>query len=537
MFKELLLLLQLFLLSRAAENPVVTLDYGKFQGKYDNRYNIAYFRKIPFGASTAGANRFRAPQPPPIIAENEVYDTDQDFDMCPQREDSGSEDCLYLGIYSRPWDTKAPPKRPVLVVFFGGGFIRGSASFTLPPFAYPILNVNTANDFVVVYPNYRTNAFGFLPGRRVKDSPTADLNAGLLDQNFALEWVQKHIARFGGDPDDMIIWGQSAGAGSVVAQVAAQAQQQKPGPKLFHRALASSPFWPKTYRYDEPEAEALYDQLVSLAGCAGQTGDSLECLRAVDVQKLREAALQISAANTYTTSSFNWAPVIDGDFLRAPLSSLAATAPGTTMWTMYNTHEGENFLPDSLSRSSRDKDDPALDSWLRGYLPRFDDAKIAAVKALYPLDGQAENVVLDSTRVRAGLIFRDSVLACPGLWAAQAAQASQGGKAFLGEYTISPAKHDDDAIYWNQVNEIQQTDPFIYQGYTGAFGSFFQTGDPNAQGPPPQTGATKKPYAAVPPLQSGQEWVTKSDSFETHDVAMLTKRCAFWKDNAESVPL
>ena len=89
---------------------------------------------------------------------------------------------------------------------------------------------------------------------------------------------------------------------------------------LFDKALASSPFWPKTYRYDAPQAQAIYDSLASLTGCAGS--ESLACLKTVDVQTIRTAALAISGAHTYNTSSYTWAPVIEdaGGFLAETLS-------------------------------------------------------------------------------------------------------------------------------------------------------------------------------------------------------------------------
>lgn len=143
--------------------------------------------------------------------------------MCVQRTVNGSEDCLYLGLYSRPW-TSGQPLRPVVVVFYGGAYIQGDAYFTIPPAAYPILNVSAATDLVFVYANYRTNAFGFLPGREVAtDREGSDLNPGLLDQDAAIRWTRDHVAHFGGDPESISIWGQSAGAGSVVAQAIARA--------------------------------------------------------------------------------------------------------------------------------------------------------------------------------------------------------------------------------------------------------------------------------------------------------------------------
>lgn len=127
--------------------------------------------------------------------------------MCIQRTVNGSEDCLYLELYSRLW-TIPSVKRLVLVTFYGGAFIEGSASFTIPPHTYPVSNVSQANNFIVVYPNYRLNAFGFLPGRKVKESLITDLNPGLLDQQAALTWVHKYISHFEGDPQNVTIWGQ-----------------------------------------------------------------------------------------------------------------------------------------------------------------------------------------------------------------------------------------------------------------------------------------------------------------------------------------
>lgn len=188
--------------------PPVTLDYGTFQGAYNKKYNLSYWQKIPFAAPPVGQNRFRAPQPPDIITGSS-YDTTESFDMCPQRTDNGSEDCLYLGLYSRPWFPGMPLK-PVVVVFYGGGFIEGDAYFTIPPPGYPVLNVSDSNDFIFVYPNYRVNAFGFLPGKEVADDPLSDLNPGLLDQHAALLWTHKYIEHFGGDPFNVSIWGWSS---------------------------------------------------------------------------------------------------------------------------------------------------------------------------------------------------------------------------------------------------------------------------------------------------------------------------------------
>lgn len=189
-----LLLLSLIPCLVSAQDLLASLDYGTFQGAYSSTYNISYWQKIPFAQPPIGPLRFRGPQPPLPLSLNgnsstsTVYNSTQTFDMCPQRTVNGSEDCLYLGLYSRPW-TAGQALRPVVVVFYGGAYIEGSASFGIPPSAYPVLNVSvTETDLVFVYANYRTNAFGFLPGREIgEDRGGSDLNPGLLDQDAAIK--------------------------------------------------------------------------------------------------------------------------------------------------------------------------------------------------------------------------------------------------------------------------------------------------------------------------------------------------------------
>ncbi|KAI5198489.1 carboxylesterase [Aureobasidium subglaciale] len=526
----LLVLISVVTLCAGTPTLIAELDYGTFGGSYSREYNLSYWQKIPFAAPPVGQNRFRGPQPPNPIT-NGTYNSTQSFDMCPQRTVNGSEDCLYLGLYSRPW-TEGQALRPVVVTFYGGGFIQGSAYFSIPPSGYPVLNVSNANDFIFVYTNYRVNAFGLLPGKEIAADPMSDLNPGLLDQQAALQWTNKHISRFGGDPQNVTIWGQSAGGGSVVAQVIAQ--NGKTSPSLFSKALASSPFWPKTYKYNAPQAQALYDSLAELTGCSGP--NSLQCLKTIDVQTIRNASLIISGSRTYNTSSYAWSPVIDGTFLTQPLSS--ATAKGNVNidygFGMYNLHEGENFIPPGLQHTTNSGTPPfnssvtSLTAWLKGYLPGLSDRDRARVLSLYPSKGSAEGLPsYNTTYIRAGLIFRDTVLACPAFWMAGAAHK----KSYLGEYTISPAKHASDTIYWNQVNAVQKSDPLIYQGYAGAFASFFQTGDPNAHK------LTNKTVAGVPEIESGEQFLVSQDGFSDVSITLLAQRCDYWRSVAHKIPI
>ncbi|EDO01947.1 hypothetical protein SS1G_04422 [Sclerotinia sclerotiorum 1980 UF-70] len=428
-----------------------------------------------------------------------------------------------------------------MVVFFGGGFIEGGGSLAVPPSAYPILNVSAQNDIVFVYPNYRVNTFGFLPGKEIAEDEDSDLNPGLLDQKAVLEWVNKYIDQFGGDKDSVGIWGQSAGAGSVVAQVLSTSEETSP--PLFHRALASSPFWPKTYLYDAPQAQSIYDTMTDLTNCTGAINGTLQCLKSLDWEVLAEAALTVAASHTWNTSSYTWAPVIDGKFLKRSLSDATVNAKGGNGgrgqfailegWGMYNAHEG-NGLQDATDTGTPpfNSTTASFNAWLAGFLPSFSKSQLDAVRAIYPASGTAETFLSYNTSyVRAGLIYRDSVLACPALWMSKAAS----GSGWLGQYTISPARHGSDTIYWNQVNAVQKSQPLIYQGYAGAFASFMATGNPNEH---KIINATEP---GVPELDSGKEFVIESDGFENVRInageQSLEARCSFWASVAGSIPI
>jgi carboxylesterase type B len=511
--------------------PTVKLPYGTFTGAYSTTYNLTYYRKIPFAASTAGKNRFRAPQPP-LPTTNGTYNTDQAFDMCPQRTVNGSEDCLYLGVYSRPWtpSRKDPKKdlRPVLLTFYGGGFIQGSASFSIPPSGFPVLNVSQQNDYVVVYSNYRTNVFGFLSSKSIARHRDTDLNTGLLDQRAALEWIQTNIHAFGGDKRNVTIWGQSAGGGSVVAQTIATGNR---GRNLFAKAMASSPYWPKTYRYDSAENEALYAAVVHGVGCDG-IKDEIACLKTVDVQTLRDVSLNLSTSAQYTTSSFTWGPVIDDAFLTLPLSSATKRKAlnAELLLTSYNLHEGENFIPPGLNSASGaggfNASAASFAAWLAGYLPSLLPIDLQKLKVLYPAQGAAEEISYNTTYTRAGLVYRDLQLACPAYWLSASAR-----KGALMEYTISPAKHASDTIYWNQVNAVQKADAPTYEAYAGAMASFVQTGNPNAHK------VTNGSVVGVPSIKKGEQFVVRSGGVLAGNVRQLEKRCAFWLSIADRIPI
>ena len=208
---------------------IANTENGKVRGLPAADPRITSFKGIPFAAPPLGENRWRAPQPAenwqgirncfefaPISVQDipglgdDIYCREWHVDP----EIPMSEDCLYLNIWTNA--KSANERKPVLVWFFGGAFQWGYTAemeFDGERIA--------RRDIVVVTVNYRLGALGFLcHPQLVKEQPYAPCNFGCLDQQAGLRWVRRNIANFGGDPDNITIAGQSAGGGSVMAQMA-----------------------------------------------------------------------------------------------------------------------------------------------------------------------------------------------------------------------------------------------------------------------------------------------------------------------------
>jgi para-nitrobenzyl esterase len=220
----------------AAERPVVTINTGSLQGTVE--YNMQAFKNIPYAAPPLGELRWRPPQP--ALSWNGTRDASKFGEACPQPFIKnlsvglglpGSEDCLKLNVYA---PTKAGKNLPVMVWFHGGGlFVDGSRD---PQFT-PINLVK--NGVIVVTVDYRLGSLGFFAPKelieeaKAKGEPVG--NYGTMDQIASLKWVKKNIEAFGGDPNNVTIFGQSAGGRSVTWLMVSDAARG-----LFHKAIAQS---------------------------------------------------------------------------------------------------------------------------------------------------------------------------------------------------------------------------------------------------------------------------------------------------------
>ncbi|GKZ31483.1 hypothetical protein AbraIFM66950_012150 [Aspergillus brasiliensis] len=219
----------------------------------------------------------------------------------------GQEDCLTITV-KRPVGVKEGQKLPVLFWIYGGGFQTGGTEQFNGSLFTSYAN-ELGQPFVFVAVNYRLGGFGFLAGKEILADGAANL--GILDQRMGLEWVADNIASFGGDPDKVTIWGESAGSLSVTIQMALyDGDNTYKGKPLFRGAIMDSGSVMPAEAMDSAKAQGVYDQVTAAAGCTGP--NSLQCLRGLDFETFHRAANSVPLDFSYTSISNSYMPRPDG---------------------------------------------------------------------------------------------------------------------------------------------------------------------------------------------------------------------------------
>jgi para-nitrobenzyl esterase len=469
--------------SLSKEDPtdptLVEIADGKLEG--DVMGGSVRFLKIPFATPPLGPLRWKAPQ------KNEpwtgVRHETSFASPCPQPPSQQSpasldEDCLYLNV----WRPNTPTKgAPVIVWIHGGGFTTGSAADVVPlttDFLWYDGQPFAERGVVVVTINYRLGVLGFFahPELAAEQSPVG--NQGLLDQRHALEWVHDNIEAFGGDPDNVTIAGESAGAGSVCMHTVS------PGSRgLFHRAVSQSGGCTTRVFTDLGTLNTQIDQFAADRGCTG--AGALDCLRDKPVSELvSQEAVDRTMGMAALRAAFSFGAVVDGPggFLPEPAIDLFDRGEVAEVPYILGTNTDEAQLYTSL--------DASMPTTQADYEKQITDrygAFASRVLAMYPASRFGGDYRKTMTRVAT-----DSGLVCGTLDTARRA-VTAGLPVYMYNFNI-PWSILPDLLGISHASEIshvfgtpyQESDANIAvaEAMNRYWATFAETGDPNFEGAP-----------------------------------------------------
>jgi para-nitrobenzyl esterase len=454
---------------------VIQIDSGPISGKAEDGGRV--FLGIPYAAPPVGELRWKPPQA--VSSWTQVKNVTAFSPACPQpkQQDDGkfSEDCLYLNV----WTTaKKPDERlPVMVWIHGGAFNFGSAS-------QPEYNgKNLARQGVVVVTiNYRIGPLGFLvhPLLSKESAHNASGNYGLLDQIAALKWVQKNIAAFGGNPDRVTIFGQSAGSRSVSLLMISPLSTG-----LFHRAIAQSggpiigsEYLSPAFNGNMANVSKMGQKLTARLGC-DKAPDVLAAMRARSAQEWVAAA--DCKTDLFDDEALFFAPVFDGWVL--PKNPLAAYSGG-------QQHDVPIIVGSTLNEGTlylADEKDLSVEKYKSFLKSRFADQSGKAFEMFPAYKAEDVAPAIDS-------IVTVAANAHPARLVAQSMERRKS-RAYLYQFTRLPdtamtrklkVHHGVELAYvfgnMNRTDGYDDTDIRLSNKMMDYWVNFAKTGNPNGKG-------------------------------------------------------
>ncbi|GAB1318454.1 Carboxylic ester hydrolase [Madurella fahalii] len=364
--------------------PLATTRNGTYTGRYLAEFSQDLFLGIPYARS----GRLQNPVP-----WNESWEGSRSAEwygsICPcpssprnlrNANVTGiSDDCLNLNIIRPSQATlKTKKKLPVAVWLYGGGFGDGFGADLNSNFSWIVQeSVAQGMPIMAVTLNYRVGFLGFPGGHEAMAAGVTNL--GLKDQRHALRWIQENIAAFGGDPDKVTVWGQSAGANSILYQLMAYGGRSRE--KLFHGGIviSGSVGVGNTVRPDRDDAVQGYRHILNATNCL-DAEDSLDCLREAPLD------LVFNASNSIRTRP-TWWPTVDGDFIAKPptLQLLAGEFPRDVS-VLAGTNDDEGFTVANIYPPATETEEE-LRQIIRALFPFASDKTLDLVLAAYPVDG------------------------------------------------------------------------------------------------------------------------------------------------------
>jgi para-nitrobenzyl esterase len=480
----------------SADGPVITVSGGQVQGRYDSPAGGAVFKGIPFAAPPVGQLRWREPQA--VKAWKGVRQAADYGPACMQvitdwnraYATTASEDCLYLNVFTPALPAKGK-KLPVMMWIYGGGNWGGSAignTVNEPPFDGAGL---TPHGVVLVTINYRVGPFGFIghPELTAESPHHASGNYGLLDQIAALKWIHANIARFGGDPGNVTIFGQSAGAVNSSYLIASPLTRG-----LVHRAILESGNPMVGYQLP-PSLSKLEQQGVMLGQVLN--APSLKALRQVPAAAIIAAMPEFhKRLMGYAIADVPTAVGVDGysiteftpqtyrDGKEAPVPMMIGTTGHEGGFSLFQSLFGNGII-----QGPPDKVNDAVKHVVEAFYTGYPDLTQSALH-LYGVDGSGNEVKADPlfgpVQVQLGT---DLAMRCPSI--AIAGWHSAVAPVYHFEFTRGNAEHPPvhtaelkyvfgHLASWDAAQTGQQFATQVQDYWT----NFARTGDPNGSGLP-----------------------------------------------------
>ena len=458
--------------SALAADPVKANDVrtggGVLEGTTDSGTGVRAFKGIPYAQPPVGDLRWKAPQPAnnwPGVRQADAFGPRAMqlplFGDMVFRSDGMSEDCLYLNVWTPAGTDKQ--RRPVLVYFFGGGFVGGDGSE--PRYDGAAM---ARKGIVAVTVTFRLGVFGFLAHPALtRESPHhASGNYGLMDQSAALRWVQKNIAAFGGDPRRVTIAGESAGSFSVSAQMASPWSKG-----LIAGAIGESGSLMGTH----PTTSLADAERRGAAFAAGLGATSLSALRALPAAQILEA--------TAPRTSPRFGAIVDGDFLPRPPADIYAAGDQAHVPLLVGWNSQESDAWGVLGR-----DAPTPDNFAKALRTVFGDHADDAAK-LFPASTDEE------ARSSATALASDRFIAF-STWKWYDLQSKTSGKPVFRYLFSRPRPGGSGAVHSGEIeyalgnlatNTTYAWTPDDYkvsETMQNYFANFIKTGDPNGAGLP-----------------------------------------------------